>query len=115
MKILKRSVLVLVFLNLIACSNWQLVQRSDFQEIRKEKPFIRVALTDGSLYETKNYSINTDSLVIFTSEKSSYTGKTSAIPLDKVETIKKKKVDQAKSVLLTTISAIGFFALIGAR
>lgn len=114
MKIITQSVLVLVFLNSIACSNWRLVQRSDLQKVNKEKPFIKVALTDGSFYKTKNYSINTDSLVIFTSEKSSYTGKRSAIPLDKVATIKKQKKELGQTLLLKIVSVVGFFAIIGA-
>jgi hypothetical protein len=107
--------MVLIYLNSVGCSNWHLVERTEFQEIRKDKPRIKVELIDGSVFETKKYYITPDSLVIFTAKTPFYQGNIRAIPLAKIATIEMLKIDPQKTVVvLGIVGVLGFYAIISA-
>jgi hypothetical protein len=110
-KIFKRVFILFVYLNSIGCTSWHRVQKSDFDEIQQEKPYIRIVLTNGSIYETKNYSITADSLFIFTAKTPFYKGKKTAIPLDNIATIRKLEIDPQGTTLLVIVTVIGIFVI----
>lgn len=114
MKNIKHITMVLIYLNSVGCSNWHLVERTEFQEIKKDKPRIKVELIDGSVFETKNYYITPDSLVIFTAKTPFYQGNRRAIPLAKIATIEMQKIDPQKTVVLGIVGVLGFYAIISA-
>lgn len=103
---------ILLCLHFAGCSNWHAVQRADLAAFAKQKPLLRIVLTDGSIYETRNYRISADSLVIFASNTEFSGDEKSTIPIDEIITVQKNASD--KSILLDIASLVGFFAVIGA-
>lgn len=99
MKRRKAGLFVLLHLGLIGCSNWQLMKKSDFQEISSKKPRIQVVLTDRSLVEIENDYLGPDSLHGVTAENLFYDGERTAIPLERISTTRKLEITQEEYLL----------------
>lgn len=114
MKLFKGIILLAIFHNQFACSTWRLVHEREYHKLKKEKPAILVELVDGTRYETMNYIVHPDSLIIVGSKTLFYKGNRLAIPNEKILTVKKKERNSRKSILLgvgTVVVLVTIFEL----
>ena len=111
----KQLSIILIFqLITFSCSNWRQVNQSDYDSLNQEKNTILVRLTNNKKYETSNYEIRTDSLVIENKKSLFYEGSLIYVPLDSISTIKIRKVNTSATIIVGVVTIGSFIAVIGA-
>ena len=108
----KRYSIILLYINTIGCSNYRIVEKTEYKILDNEKPSIRVNLLDGTFYETRNYVFRVDTLIIITPKTLFYKGHTVTIPLENISNIKKQEIDPTDTALLGLGTALLLFFMI---
>lgn len=114
MKLFKGMILFAIFHNQFACSTWRVVHEREYHELREENAAISVELVDGTRYETMNYIVHPDSIIIVGYKTLFYKGHRLAIPIKNILTVKKRVIDSRKSILLglgTVVVLVTIFEL----
>jgi uncharacterized membrane protein YqgA involved in biofilm formation len=101
----------LMCLNFAACTSWKLVHRSELPSLETRQAAIRILLTDGSSYESSNYSFTADSLVFVTGKTAFYSGTQKSISMDELLAIEKQVLDPSESLIAITSIGIFFYLI----
>ena len=111
MKLNKHIILYAIFIYSIGCSNWRMVNKSEYHNLKNENHRIQVNLVDGTHYETQNYIFHSDSLIILTPKTLFYRGHSVPISFEAISNIKKQEIDSRKVILLGIGSVLIFYTI----
>lgn len=104
-KPVSKIVSLLFLLQVCSCTSWRAVEKGAFQTIAPESR-IRVGLKNGDSFETSNYYVNSDTLIVRTPKTLTYNVEDRRIPFSEIESIQTQKAVKADPAVVAALLSV---------